>query len=308
MGSVTLILPVLIALAVIALVARLGRDARVIRMSPPNAEAAQRAAARLQLRNRFAIAVGLLAVVAMGTVALGIPTDLGRAVLLAPAVGAAVAMLVFVLVPSAEFLESNTVRHAELAPRRAWDYARVWPVYAAVALPVAVLPMLALFADADGRSISHEYGDQAGSTSGPYPGWFYAVPLLVASVVLAALTDLALRRVARAPRPSDPSLRDADDAVRALAVRLIVRISAASALGTLGVALIGAGMPTTNVAGGVSATILEMDASIPAYAPLLAVGIVEIVLGVAAFATALALLFISVRLATRRAFVVGAAL
>lgn len=307
MGSITLILPVLIALAVIVLVARLGRDARVIRMSPPAAQAAQRAASRVQLRNRLAIVVGLLAAVAMGTLALGVPEDLGRAALLAPAVGASVAMLVFVLVPSAEFLESNTVRHAELSPRRAWDYARVWPSYAAMALPLAVTPVLALLADSSGRSVTYHYGDQASSTAGPYPGWFYAVPLLVASVVLASLTDLALRRVARAPRPSDPALRDADEAVRTLAVRLIVGISAASALGTVGIALAGAGIPTLTVSGGVDASVGDTDASIPAYAPLQAVGIVELVLGVAALAAGLALLFIAVRLATRSAFRIGAA-
>lgn len=305
MGSITLILPVLIALAVIVLVGRLGRDARVIRMSPPAAEAAQRAASRVQLRNRLAIVVGLLGAIATGILALGVPEDLGRTALLAPAVGATVAMLVFVLVPSAEFLESNTVRHADLSPRRAWDYARVWPVYVALALSVVVLPAVALLGDDDGRSITHHYGEEASSTSSPYPGWFYAVPLLVVAVVLAALTDLALRRVARAPRPSDPSLRDADEAVRVLAVRLIVGIGAASALATTGIALVGAGLPTLGVSSGVTASIGGMDASTAAYAPLQALGTVELVLGVAALAAALAALFVAVRLATRSAFTVG---
>jgi hypothetical protein len=307
MGSITLILPVLIALAVLIMVVRLGRDARVIRMLPPAAEAAQRAATRVQLRNRLALVSGLLASVATGIVALGFPADLGRAALLAPSVGATVAMLVFVLVPSAEFLESDTVRSADLAPRRAWDYARVWPAYAATALPVLLLPLLALGGNADGRSITHEYGDLAGATAGPYPGWFYATPLIVAGVVLAAATDVALRRVARAPRPSDPSLRDADATVRTVAVRLIVGVSAAAALGTLGVALLGAGMPTVSVAGGVTASIGGSDASIPAYAPLLALGIVEVVLGIAALGAGLALLLAATRLATRHAFRVGAA-
>jgi hypothetical protein len=305
MGSITLLLPVLIALVVIVLVARLGRDARVIRMSPPAAEAAQQAASRVQLRNRLAIVVGLLASVALGILALGVPEDLGRTALLAPAVGAIVAILVFVLVPSAEFLESNTVRHADLSPRRAWDYARVWPAYVALALPVVVLPVLALLGDADGRSITHRYGDQASSTSSPYPGWFYAVPLLVAAVVLAAVTDLAMRRVARAPRPSDSGLRDADEAVRALAVRLIVGISVAAALATVGVALTGAGIPTLNVAGGIDASIGGTDASIAPYAPLQAVAIIELVLGVAALAAGVAFLGVAVRLATRSAFRVG---
>lgn len=306
MGSITLILPVLFALAVIVLVVRLGRDARVIRMSPPAAEAAQRAAVRVQLRNRLAIVVGLLAAVAAGTLALGIPEDLGRAALLAPGVGAAVAMLVFVLVPSAEFLESNTVRHADLSPRRAWDYARIWPAYVAMALPIVALPLLALAGDASGRNITHYYGDQASVTAGPYPGWFYSAPLLVASVVLAAFTDLALRRVARAPRPSDPSLRDADEAVRTLAVRLIVSISTASALGTLSIALTGAGVTTRNVSGGVDARFGETDASIAPYAPMQALGIVELILGVAALAASLAFVVVAVRLATRRAFQIGA--
>lgn len=306
MGSITLLLPVLIAIAVIVIVARLGRDARVIRLSAPAAEAAQRASTRVQWRNRVAVVAGLLAAVAMGTVALGIPEDLGRAVLLAPAVGATVAMVVFVLVPSAEFLESNAVRTADLSPRRAWDYARVWPAYAALALPFVVLPLLALPAEADGRTIGHHYGHQASSFSSPYPGWFYAVPILIAVVVLAALTDLALRRVARAPRPSDPALRDADEAVRTLAVRLVVAIAAAAALATTGVALTGAGIPSMNVADGVSAAIDGVDASIPRYAPLFALGVVELSLGVAALAAALALLLVAVRLATRRAFTVGA--
>lgn len=307
MGSITLILPLLIALAVVVLVARLGRDARVIRMSPPAAEAAKRAAGRVQLRNRLALVVGLLAAVAMGILALGVPEDLGRAALLAPAVGATVTMLIFVLVPSAEFLESNAVRSADLAPRQAGDYARVWPVYAALTLPLLVLPLLALAGDTDGRSISHRYGALAGSTSGPYPGWYYAIPLLVAAVVLAAVTDLALRRVARAPRPSEASLRHADETVRAIAVRIIVTASSASALLTTALALLGAGIPTANVAGGVSASNGTEDTSIAPFVPLYSIGIVEIVLGIAAVVAASALALVAVRHATRDVFRVGAA-
>lgn len=307
MGSITLLLPVLIAIAVIVIVARLGRDARVIRLSAPAAEAAQRASTRVQWRNRVAIVAGLLVAVAVGTVPLGIPEDLGRAALLAPAVGATVAMLVFVLIPSAEFLESNAVRQADLRMRQAWDYARVWPVYAALAASSLVLLVLGVLGDSEGRTISHHYGDQAGATAGPYPGWFYLVPILVAVVVQAALTDLALRRVARAPRPSDRSLREADEAVRGTALQLIVRIGMASVLVTLGAALIGAGNSTMAVSDGVEATIGGKDASLPGYAPLYALGIVELILGVVAVGAGLALVLMAVRLATRRAFTVGAA-
>lgn len=304
MHILVLALPIVLTVGVIVLVTQFGRAARTVRLSPPHAAAAQTASSRVQLRNRFALLVSVLASIATGVLGLAATHDLTWLVLLAPVVGATVAALVFIIVPSAEFLESDAVRSAELSPRRARDFARVWPPYAAAAVLGVVAALIALLAEPDGRSLAHDFG-VGGSGGGPYPGWYYAAPLIAATVVLSALTDLALRRVARAPRPSDATLRDADDAVRTLAVQLICRVSTASILVSLGALLIAAALVSMRVADGPDTSTDGVDVSPPTFAPLMALGVAELVIGLLSLAAGLVVTVLALRLAARRAFEVA---
>ncbi|WP_299443921.1 hypothetical protein [uncultured Phycicoccus sp.] len=73
---------------------------------------------------------------------------------------------------------------------------------------------------------------QIGSSRGPWPGSYYAVPLLGALLVLGLLAALALVAVVRRPRPSVDSL-DLDTLLRRGAAANVLTATTFSALATL---------------------------------------------------------------------------
>ena len=137
---------------------------------------------------------------------------------------------------------------AELSPRGPTSFARQWvfvlPAAAACAL-VAGLLLAGLFSATDenglhrvfqrrslsgwsiegGRVVDVQYGL---SSSGPFPGWYYGVPVLIATVVLVAAVYWSLFRAARAARPASQDLFAADTALRALRTRFIMAASSAA--------------------------------------------------------------------------------
>ena len=68
---------------------------------------------------------------------------------------------------------------------------------------------------------------------GPWPGSFYAVPLAVALLVLAALVALALHAIIRRPRP-DLDSRGLDTTLRCWSVGNVLTAATVTVLGTLG--------------------------------------------------------------------------
>ncbi|NHA68554.1 hypothetical protein [Phycicoccus flavus] len=73
---------------------------------------------------------------------------------------------------------------------------------------------------------------QYGSGRGPFPGSYYAVPLLAAFAVLGLLTLLALRAVVRRPRPGVESL-GLDTTLRRWSVAAVLEGATVAVLGTL---------------------------------------------------------------------------
>ncbi len=72
-----------------------------------------------------------------------------------------------------------------------------------------------------------------GSSRGPWPGSFYAVPLAVALVVLAVLVMVALRAIVNRPRP-DLDSRGLDTLLRRWSVGNVLTAATVTVLGTLG--------------------------------------------------------------------------
>lgn len=115
--------------------------------------------------------------------------------------------------PDANGDAGDDMRVASLRAREPWTYAKaqvlVQPVLAAVLLAAYLcLTMATASPDDQGRmrAITLDHGNGAVSTATPYPGAWYAVPLIAVTAVLLALTVAALRRIAHTPSATDPRL------------------------------------------------------------------------------------------------------
>ena len=178
---------------------------------------------------------------------------LGRGLALAPAAFAAV-QVAGVLV--ADLLTRDSARRpgaASLEVRRVRDYLPrrlVTVVGALAAVLLAELAWAAAVASQDdlgrpGRALA--YRCSAGCDGGahtPWPGSFYAVPLVVGLVGVVLAGALAVRQTVRRPRDgSDAQVVRLDDAVRRRSVEAVVAgIGTAFAAGLVGIAL-AAGAP-----------------------------------------------------------------
>jgi uncharacterized membrane protein len=138
-------------------------------------------------------------------------------------------------------LTRRTVR--DLAPRRLRVAAWLWAGLAAVTLVVCGL------ASADGRGISRTFPGGAAS-SGPFPGWYFGVPLLAAVVVVLVAAEVVLRLVA-----GRPSVADADPAwdmaLRRLSAHRVLRGTQLVLAWTAAGVLLVAGAALRNVGGAV---------------------------------------------------------
>ena len=209
--------------------------------------------ARIRLRN----VVAFFAAIAVAALLIGYaftnPADLGRTVLIAPLVTAAVGIGFFVIVPA--FPDPSDRRSAELLPRTAFTFASRWAFVFAGSLALAVVAACIAFglvSEPDGRSFGNDYGQLAyGFTATPFPGFYYGVPVLGALVLLAATAVVAILRVSSARMPGDESLREADAAIRQLAIGVILRSVAAGCAVTVGAMLVAAAGATSSVNGGI---------------------------------------------------------
>ncbi len=157
---------------------------------------------------------------ALGRVTALAPTVLGAGVLLGTIAGELTAR------PAVGIRRSAAVERRTLGavlPR-----GRAWLLAVSTGLLAAALVVGAAWGSADdlgraGRVLARacltdvpgEGSVLVGSTRGPWPGSFYALPLAVALLVLAVLVALALRAIVNRPRP-DLDSRDLDTAAAVL--------------------------------------------------------------------------------------------
>lgn len=119
--------------------------------------------------------------------------------------------------PTGMLRRATLVPRGEVAPRWLRRVTLAWAAALVVVLVVTGITAV------DGRAfrISADAGFTQ-QTAGPYPGWDFGVPLLLAAAVLVACTEGTLRLVARRPAVVDADPAD-DAASRRLSAHRVLR-------------------------------------------------------------------------------------
>ncbi len=143
-----------------------------------------------------------------------------------------VTVLVMTFVP--RFAETTSRRAAELVVRSPLTYssrpALATLIGGGILLVVSTV-VFGILAWPNGDRLFYFYGHDYAGGGGMFPGFTYGVPVLVSLALLVTTVWLSLWQIARAPRPTDEGLREADAAVR------IVTTTAVTAMASFAVAL-----------------------------------------------------------------------
>lgn len=185
------------------------------------------------------VAVALLLI--MLVIGSSLPSTLGLPLALAPMIAATGAILLQTIPGQRSFQASKSaVRSASLEARSPWAFVSkpaLWaPILGAIAL-AGFLIFTGLTASADDFGLAralHIETENMGTGGGPYPGWYYGVPLLIAAAVLLGTTLLAhirLSKIAAFPRAD---LGEIDATWRSGLARTVSAISVTGLLLTLG--------------------------------------------------------------------------
>lgn len=168
------------------------------------------------------------------------PALLGVPLAVAPGLAASVSLLAYATWPVTEPPRSGPVS-ASLRRRQPWSFAPRRTFGLPLVLAVGYLVLLlaaALVAEPDDTGLLRAFGLTQGdlsSRSSPFPGSFYGLPLAAVTVLLAAATYAALRRMAGSPAvlngSTTPATREVDRRWRAISTSVIVRTATASLLG-----------------------------------------------------------------------------
>jgi hypothetical protein len=266
-------------------------------LSPPQAllvEPVVRALRQARTRALVGVGVATLALVAGLAVDATRPELVGLPIALTPGLAAVVGLLVATWLPSrpaavpgAGAVPGASVVSAPLTPRTATSFGTrtAFAVPAGVAVVyLGFLAWAAAVAAPDEAGRLREFtvvGPGWSSSAGPFPGSYYGLPLAVVTVLLAATTLLALRRVALTPVLPVPGLDGVDRHWRVVSTRIIVRISTAALLGYVGGSLFFAGHAIRSAAGSVVAGDPGRPGTAVAGAVLLGCGVMALVAGVA---------------------------
>ena len=208
---------VVVVLAVVALPLIIGAILLAVLSRRPDPAPSEAAAAA---RRHSATVNGLALTALFGSMVAGLsalsvpPADLTRGVLLG--LIPAAAGIAFAAVQAIGELTwprpTGTLRRAPLTRRTAADVAPRWlrrVTWSSAALVVATLVACGSASD-DGRGITRSYTAMAAgseisgsSGAGPFPGWFYGIPLLIATVLVLLVTEGVLQLIARRPAVMD---------------------------------------------------------------------------------------------------------
>ena len=220
---------VLLLFAAVVIVVVLTRRARKLDVDESLVPTVRSVTRRVRLRNVIAL-VATLALAAYFLYAPPRYPDPGLVLFSAPVITGCIAIVFFVIVPA--FADPAGRRMAELTPRTFFSFATHRAVALAAGFGAAVVVtcvILGLIAQPNGQSFMYDYTTADWRFGGgPFPGFFYSTPVLVAVGVLAAATVFATLRVSSARMPSDETLREADATLRRLAVSVILRTATAA--------------------------------------------------------------------------------
>lgn len=223
-----------------------------------NAEGLRRVASVTRRRVLLALGIGGVAAIACLVLNGTLSASYGLPVLIAPACFAigAVSVIAIVGIPiPIPVPVMNAPREVDLASRRPWIFGPGWayaaPAVSAVAIVVfAVVAGLASSRTQDGtwRGLEIEIG-RSSVGGGPYPGWFYGIPLIVVTGLLFTVTCVALVRLSSAPLRGTAEHRAASLLVRRQLARFVLLAGTGSMLVPFGSALTFAGLVLANAAG-----------------------------------------------------------
>lgn len=212
-----------------------------------------------QRRAIIAVVFALVLFTAITAIGFAEPQMLGLPLGIAPGLAVSGGLLLFsASVPPR--IPQPAQNSAALSRRYPWSFGPRW----AFALPVAVAAAFIAFLVATGitsspgddglyRSISVADANTS-STAGPYPGWFYGLPLIAVTIVLAIATLLALHRVSVTPSLPNAELAELDGRWRSASTLVITKLSTSALLIYFGGTAFIAGNATNNVASRYTAT------------------------------------------------------
>ena len=213
----------------------------------PPIDVLRRAASASRRRILIAALAGAGAAVLCAAADTVVPYSYGLPFLLAPAffaIGTVVALTVIgVPAPARDApREVDLVARGPLRLGPRWSY--VAPAAAALAaIAFAIVAGLTSSPTQDGHWRGFTLLVANGSsTSSPYPGWYYGIPLMIVTALLLAATCAALVRFSSAPLRGTPGDREFAILVRRRLTRFVLLAATGSILVYLGSALTVAGM------------------------------------------------------------------
>ncbi len=208
--------------------------------------------------------LGAVLAVAASVLLLGGPAG-ARGTALAPLAGALAWLLVLLAGEHSWPRPEGGRRRARLTVRRSRDFTparlRVLQLGSAGVLLLS-LAAFAVVAGQDGRSLT-VVRPTTGASAGPFPGWWYGLPLAGGLLLVLAVAELALAQVRARPAVMDAD-PVAEHALRRASAHRVLRAAAAGALLTVAGTWVVAGGALTSLA-----TTLAMNGqSSPAWWPV----------------------------------------
>ncbi len=187
-------------------------------------------------RRRAIVAIGFALVLLLAgfVVSLAVPGWLGLAAAIAPAVAGAGGLLLYAATPPPQDRETHARFSASLDRRGPWTIAPrggLTSLGVVLVLLLGVLIFTGATSDVDDRGLYRAITfatSTHSSTATPYPGWFYAVPLMGATALLVIAAWIALRRIATTASLTGEGLQDMDRLWRVRSAQIIVGIAFAT--------------------------------------------------------------------------------
>lgn len=210
----------------------------MVELNQPSEATSMSATTRVlrRARRRAGTATALaLTVMIAGLVVNGLaPRALGLPVAVAPTLAACAALAFYgARPPQAPASDLGSVRTASLHARSARTVVAPRTAALGLALTVgyaALVVLCGITASADDsgrdRQIAFSSGD-LGSTAGPYPGWWYGLPMLVSTLLLAVIAVVVAQRISSTPALPDATDHGADSVWRLLTSRMVLGIALA---------------------------------------------------------------------------------
>ncbi len=168
---------------------------------------------------------------------------------LAGSAGTIAGLLAYSLYPRPGWTSAGSGRIvAELQPRSATSFARQWvfalPLASAITLMLCLV-LTGVYSATDENGLHRVFqrrslagwGVENGkiidvqytlSASGPFPGWYYGIPLIIGTILMISVVYWSLRRIASAARPASMDLFGADGLLRALRTTFVMAASSSA--------------------------------------------------------------------------------